>query len=63
MTEDKLEQESLGWLVDLGYTHRYGPDIAHDGPNPERSSYREVLLAARLRARVDVGARVARWLD
>ena len=49
MTEDQLEQEALRWLQDVGYSHRYGPDIAHDGPTPERSSYREVLLAGRLR--------------
>jgi type I restriction enzyme, R subunit len=34
MTEDQLEQEALGWLQDVGYSHRYGPDIAHDGPTP-----------------------------
>lgn len=34
MTEDQLEQETLGWLQDVGYTHRYGPDIAHDGSKP-----------------------------
>lgn len=52
MSEDQLEQETLGWLQELGYAHRYGPDIAHDGPNPERGSYREVLLAERLRAAI-----------
>jgi len=52
MTEDQLEQEALGWLSELGYTHLYGPDIAHDGDNPERGSYREVLLGMRLRAAV-----------
>ena len=52
MTEDQLEQETLGWLGELGYTHLYGPDIAHDGDNPERGSYREVLLGMRLRAAV-----------
>ena len=31
MTEDQLEQETLGWLCEQGYTHLYGPDIAHDG--------------------------------
>jgi type I restriction enzyme R subunit len=36
MTEDQLEQETLAWLIDVGYTHVYGPDIAHDGPAPER---------------------------
>jgi type I restriction enzyme, R subunit len=49
MTEDQLEQETLAWLHDVGYTHRYGPDIAHDGPAPERASYRQVLLPFRLR--------------
>ena len=49
MTEDQLEQETLAWLADVGYTHRYGPDLAHDGPTPERSSYRDVLLVGRLR--------------
>jgi type I restriction enzyme R subunit len=49
MTEDQLEQETLAWLQDVGYTHRYGPDIAHDGPAPERASYRQVILSFRLR--------------
>ena len=48
MTEDQLEQETLGWLADVGYTHLYGPDIAPDGPNPERADYRQVILRARL---------------
>ncbi|GGE58319.1 DEAD/DEAH box helicase [Halopseudomonas oceani] len=52
MTEDQLEQEALGWLGELGYQHLYGPDIAHDGDNPERESYRDVVLAMRLRAAV-----------
>ena len=30
MTEDQLEQETLSWLTDVGYTHAYGPDIAPD---------------------------------
>jgi type I restriction enzyme R subunit len=32
MTEDQLEQETLGWLTEAGYSlHRYGLDIAPDG--------------------------------
>jgi type I restriction enzyme, R subunit len=50
MTEDQLEQEALGWLEDVGYSHLYGSDIAVDGPSPERSDYRGVLLVGRLRA-------------
>ena len=52
MTEDQLEQETLGWLGELGYRHLYGPDIAHDGADPERESYRDVLLGMRLRSAV-----------
>jgi len=48
MTEDQLEQEALAWLGDVGYTHRYGPDLAADGSTPERSDYRQVLLLERL---------------
>ncbi|MFZ2315821.1 MAG: type I restriction endonuclease subunit R [Gammaproteobacteria bacterium] len=53
MTEDQLEQEMLGWLSEIGYTHIYGPDIACDGSSPERSNYQEVLLIGRLRAAID----------
>ncbi len=49
MTEDQLEQETLGWLTELGYTHRYGPDIAHDGVDPQRVNYGQVVLATQLR--------------
>ncbi|PTD95827.1 type I restriction endonuclease subunit R [Pseudothauera lacus] len=49
MTEDQLEQEALGWLADVGYTHRYGLDIAPDGDAPERAAYTQTLLPFRLR--------------
>ena len=49
MTEDQLEQEVLGWLTDVGYSHHFGPDIAHDGANAQRTGYRQVILAGRLR--------------
>ncbi len=49
MTEDQLEQEALSWLQDVGYTHRYGPDLAHDGTEPQRANYRQVILPFRLR--------------
>lgn len=53
MTEDQLEQETLGWLTDVGYTVLYGVDIASDGDNPERSDYRQVVLVERLRNAVN----------
>ena len=50
MTEDQLEQETLGWLAELGYSHLYGPMIAYDGESPERDNYRQVVLLERLRS-------------
>ena len=52
MTEDQLEQETLGWLAEVGYTPLHGPDLAADGATPERGSYREVVLVRRLRQAV-----------
>ncbi len=49
MTEDQLEQETLGWLADVGYTCAFGADIAPDGPSPERANYHQVVLTFRLR--------------
>ena len=48
MTEEHLERETLGWLADTGYSHCHGLEIAPDGPQPERSSYSQVLLVNRL---------------
>ncbi len=52
MTEDQLEQETLGWLSEVGYQHLYGPDLAPDGSAPERAHYRQVLLVERLRGAI-----------
>ena len=52
MTEDQLEQECLAWLADVGWQHRYGPDVAPDGDAPERDNYRQVLLLGRLRSAI-----------
>ncbi len=49
MTEDQLEDEALGWLADVGYAHRFGPDIAPESTDPWRTDYREVLLPDVLR--------------
>jgi len=53
MTEDKLEQEMLTWLSELGYTHVYGPTIACDGEAPERNNYQDILLIERLRRAIN----------
>ena len=46
--ESDIEDASLNWLADLGYTVLHGPDIAPDTPNGERSTYNEVILTRRL---------------
>ena len=47
--EDTVEHAALDWLRELGYTVRFGGDIAPGEPAAERSSYDEVLLLDRLR--------------
>ena len=47
--ESDIEEASLDWLADLGYTILHGPDIAPDTPDAERSTYNEVILTRRLR--------------
>lgn len=49
MTEVQLEQDALSWLIEVGYTHLSGYDIAPDGPAPARDNFRQVLLPQRLR--------------
>ena len=48
-SESEVEDAALEWLSGLGYTVAQGPDIAPEGPTPERTSYDEVLLTSRLR--------------
>jgi type I restriction enzyme R subunit len=48
LREDTVEQAALIWFEELHYTKLYGPDIAEDGSNPERTGYTEVVLEQRL---------------
>ena len=48
LTESEVENVALEWLADLGYTVFHGPDIASDGPSPERPDYEEATLPGRL---------------
>jgi len=52
MTEDQLEQQCLEWFSEGGWEIGHGPDIAPDGPSPERVDYRQVLLLADLEAAI-----------
>lgn len=47
--ESYLEEACFEWLEEIGYDIVSGPDIALDGQFPERTSYRDVVLEARLR--------------
>lgn len=51
-TESVVEEAALDWLGALGYAVRHGPEIAAGEASAERddSGYRDVVLAARLRA-------------
>ncbi|MEW6404856.1 MAG: type I restriction endonuclease subunit R, partial [Chloroflexota bacterium] len=48
-TESTIEQATIDWLKSLGYDYAFGPDLAFDGPAPERENYEDVILLGRLR--------------
>ncbi|MFG0251373.1 MAG: type I restriction endonuclease subunit R, partial [Phycisphaerales bacterium JB038] len=48
-SESVIEQAALAWLKSTGWSVANGPDIAPDGSSAERTDYREVVLAQRLR--------------
>ncbi len=48
LTESQIEDFAIELLGRLGYLYVYGPTIAPDGESPERSSYSDVILNARL---------------
>lgn len=50
LNEQQLEELCLGWFQEAGWRFAHGPDIAPDGPTPERGDYREVFLHERLLA-------------
>lgn len=50
MTEDLLEQKTLGWLAEVGYTHLFDPDISPDGPDQERDDYGDAAKPCRWRS-------------
>lgn len=53
ITEFSIEQLALDILLDLDYKVLYGPDIACDGPEPERKSYSDVILVDRLQSAIN----------
>lgn len=49
VTESVVEQASLAWLENLGYSIANGLDIAPDQPAAERAAFTEVILSKRLK--------------
>jgi type I restriction enzyme R subunit len=51
INENKLEEVTLFWFEELGFTTEFGPSIAPppDGEFPERDNYRQTILIDRLR--------------
>jgi type I restriction enzyme R subunit len=47
--ESTVELAALEYLRSLGYATEFGPNIAPDGSNPERSTFEQVYLYDRLR--------------
>ncbi len=52
IAEHLIEEYTIQMLEELGYTYLYAPDIAHDGDQPERKSYEDVVLVERLASAV-----------
>lgn len=51
--ESHVEELALDWFEELEWTVLHGPDIAFDGPTPERQDYSDVLLRDRLESAID----------
>ena len=47
--ESEVEEVALSWLSSLGWQTAYGPDIAPDTPDAERTDFTQVVLEERLR--------------
>ncbi|MBP1627547.1 MAG: putative type restriction enzyme HindVIIP protein [Holophagaceae bacterium] len=47
--ENQAEQACLSWFEELGYTFAFGPNLAPEGSQQERASYKQVVLEDRFR--------------
>ena len=52
-TEDTVEQATIDWLREVGYSYVHGGEIAPNEAQAERDSYNEVLLVGRLRSALE----------
>ena len=53
VSEGDVEQAALDWLSALGWSVKYGPDIAPDSPDAERDGYDQVVIEQRLTDALD----------
>jgi type I restriction enzyme R subunit len=53
LTESDIELFAIELLQELGYSYKWGPEIAPDGNAPERNAWDAVLLHQRLKEAVD----------
>jgi len=53
LCESHVEEATLEWFGELGYSTAYGEDIAPEGARAERESFGDVLLVQRLRDAID----------
>ena len=58
ISEDDLEQMSLEWFQEIGYTFIHGPLLAPDGETRERDDFRQVVLTALLKQQQEEGAKL-----
>ena len=49
VSESTVEQATLSWLSSLGWQTAYGPEIAPETTNAERTDFTQVVLEERLR--------------
>ena len=70
LDEAAYERQVLSWLTGVGWSHVFGPEIAPNGNQPERSSFKDVVLVNRLEEAIarlnpklsaDVGRRCSRY--
>lgn len=53
ITENEIEELAIQQLEQQGFSYLYGPDIGHDGDDPLRASYSDVLLEPLLKQSID----------
>lgn len=53
ITEEQLEQLTIGWFQQSGWKYVYGPNITAEGQTPERVDYQDVVLKGRLTQAVE----------